>query len=279
MCGYAKDTLGRSATPGGAGPPARGGPEGVQGRAVREVLHVGELPRRPGGRPGIAATDRRPPSPARHGGSCSRRYRSSPSARPSAPCRRAFHGEIEVALGLESTDPEVLQRFVNKGSPPSEYLEAVRPGPGPGDPDEGLPTAQAAVPYRAGVDRRRRHLGRDRRPALRCDLGEPGPHPERHRGRVALPPPAVPAAVALEPRRGDADAARSSVARPDSSPSRPRADFRGVPTTAASATAPFSTRSRKRRSTSRSGGSRALECACQSDWQRHRQIEPLGVEA
>ena len=41
------------------------------------------------------------------------------------PLRDAFAGELEVALGLESTDPTVLGRFVNKGSPPSEYLAAA----------------------------------------------------------------------------------------------------------------------------------------------------------
>jgi archaeosine synthase beta-subunit len=41
------------------------------------------------------------------------------------PLREAFAGDLEVALGLESTDPTVLGRFVNKGSPPSEYLAAA----------------------------------------------------------------------------------------------------------------------------------------------------------
>ena len=41
------------------------------------------------------------------------------------PLREAFGGELEVALGLESTDPTVLGRFVNKGSTPSEYLAAA----------------------------------------------------------------------------------------------------------------------------------------------------------
>ena len=42
-----------------------------------------------------------------------------------APLREAFDGEIEVALGLESTQPEVLGRLINKGAPPSEYLQAA----------------------------------------------------------------------------------------------------------------------------------------------------------
>jgi len=41
------------------------------------------------------------------------------------PLRNAFAGELEVALGLESTDPTVLARFVHKNAPPSEYLAAA----------------------------------------------------------------------------------------------------------------------------------------------------------
>jgi archaeosine synthase beta-subunit len=39
--------------------------------------------------------------------------------------RDAFGGDLEVALGLESTQPEVLGRLINKGEPPSEYLAAA----------------------------------------------------------------------------------------------------------------------------------------------------------
>ena len=48
-------------------------------------------------------------------------------AQPStlAPIREAFDGEVEVAEGLESTDPQVLSRFVNKGSSPQDYLDAA----------------------------------------------------------------------------------------------------------------------------------------------------------
>lgn len=41
------------------------------------------------------------------------------------PLRDAFSGDLEVALGLESTDPTVLARFINKGSSPSDYLAAA----------------------------------------------------------------------------------------------------------------------------------------------------------
>jgi radical SAM enzyme (TIGR01210 family) len=41
------------------------------------------------------------------------------------PLKAVFPGEVEVAMGLESADPEVLRRFVNKGAPPQEYLDAA----------------------------------------------------------------------------------------------------------------------------------------------------------
>ncbi len=41
------------------------------------------------------------------------------------PLREAFAGELEVALGLETTDPVVLARYVHKNAPPSEYLAAA----------------------------------------------------------------------------------------------------------------------------------------------------------
>jgi archaeosine synthase beta-subunit len=41
------------------------------------------------------------------------------------PLQRAFPGEVEIALGLESTQPDVLLRYVNKNSPPEAYLTAA----------------------------------------------------------------------------------------------------------------------------------------------------------
>ena len=36
----------------------------------------------------------------------------------------AFRGELEVALGLVSTDPTVLSRNIHKSASPQEYLAA-----------------------------------------------------------------------------------------------------------------------------------------------------------
>ncbi|MGI0155822.1 MAG: archaeosine biosynthesis radical SAM protein RaSEA, partial [Thermoplasmata archaeon] len=41
------------------------------------------------------------------------------------PLKQSFAGETEVALGLETTDPTVLARYVHKNAPPSEYLAAA----------------------------------------------------------------------------------------------------------------------------------------------------------
>ena len=41
------------------------------------------------------------------------------------PLAEAFSGELEVALGLESTDPGVLARYVHKSTGPEEYFAAA----------------------------------------------------------------------------------------------------------------------------------------------------------
>jgi len=40
------------------------------------------------------------------------------------PLRESFAGELEVAMGLETTDPVVLGRYVHKSAGPGEYLAA-----------------------------------------------------------------------------------------------------------------------------------------------------------
>jgi radical SAM enzyme (TIGR01210 family) len=124
MCGYAKDTLGRSATP-------------------EELTHqLDQVLARYRGEPyvkfytsGSFLDDREvdPESRRRIVSAFQGRARrllfetlpefvQEPAI---GPLREAFGGELEVALGLESTQPEVLSRFINKGAPPSEYLEAA----------------------------------------------------------------------------------------------------------------------------------------------------------
>ncbi len=124
MCGYARDTLGRSATPAEL--------TAQLGRALgryRDEPYVKIYTS------GSFLDDREvdPASRAAVAGAFSGRARrllfeTLPEfATPEtlAPLRGAFAGELEVALGLETTDPVVLARYVHKNAPPSAYLEAA----------------------------------------------------------------------------------------------------------------------------------------------------------
>ncbi len=123
MCGYSKDTLGRSATP-------------------AEIAHqLDEALARYRGEPYVkfytsgSFLDDREVDPAsrravvRAFSGRARRllletlpeFADEDSLRPLAD---AFAGELEVALGLESSDPTVLAKFVHKGTGPEAYLAA-----------------------------------------------------------------------------------------------------------------------------------------------------------
>jgi len=123
MCGYSKDTLGRSATP-----------EELAEQLSRALARYRDEPYVKFYTSGSFLDDREvdPDSRAAIVSAFSGRARrflfetlpEFARAETVTPLRHAFAGELEVALGLESTDPTVLGRFVNKGSPPSEYLAA-----------------------------------------------------------------------------------------------------------------------------------------------------------
>lgn len=123
MCGYAKDTLGRSATPEELGSQL----EGIL-RAYRDEPYVKFYTS------GSFLDDREvdPASRLRFAEAFRGRARrllfetlpEFVTEERVAPLRAAFGGELEIALGLESADPEVLGRFVTKGSPPSDYFDA-----------------------------------------------------------------------------------------------------------------------------------------------------------
>ena len=124
MCGYSRDTLGRSATP-----------EELSHQLDAALARYRDEPYVKFYTSGSFLDDREvdPASRARIVGAFSGRARrllfetlpEFATAATLAPLQSAFAGELEVAMGLESTQPEILQRFVNKGSPPSEYLEAA----------------------------------------------------------------------------------------------------------------------------------------------------------
>jgi len=123
MCGYAKDTLGRSATP-----------EELAEQLTHALARYRDEPYVKLYTSGSFLDDREvdPASRSAIVGAFSGRaerllFETLPEfATPAslAPLRSAFAGELEVALGLESTDPVVLGRYVHKNAPPRAYLDA-----------------------------------------------------------------------------------------------------------------------------------------------------------
>ena len=124
MCGYARDTLGRSATPEELERQLAAALAAYRGEPYVKVYTSGSF------------LDDREVDPAsrerfvRAFSGKARRllFETLPefaTAPVLEPLQAAFPGELEVALGLESTQPEILQRFVNKGAPPAEYLAAA----------------------------------------------------------------------------------------------------------------------------------------------------------
>jgi archaeosine synthase beta-subunit len=123
MCGYAKDTLGRSATP-----------EELREQTDRALARYRGEPYVKVYTSGSFLDDREvdPESRQRFVAAFSGRARrllfatlpEFATEAALAPLRSAFAGELEVALGLETTDPTVLARYVHKNAPPSAYLAA-----------------------------------------------------------------------------------------------------------------------------------------------------------
>ena len=124
MCGYSKDTLGRSATPRELARQLEEALARYRGEPYVKVYTSGSF-----------LDDREVDEASRRSivGAFSGRARrflfeTLPEfAIPSVltPLAAAFAGEIEVALGLETTDPTVLARYVHKSTGPQEYLEAA----------------------------------------------------------------------------------------------------------------------------------------------------------
>jgi len=123
MCGYSKDTLGRSATP-----------DELHEQLARALARYHDEPYVKVYTSGSFLDDREVDPGSRSAivtafSGRARRFlfETLPefvTPETVGPLKEAFSGELEVALGLESTDPVVLGRFVNKGAAPEEYLSA-----------------------------------------------------------------------------------------------------------------------------------------------------------
>jgi archaeosine synthase beta-subunit len=123
MCGYAKDTLGRSATSEELGEQLARALDRYRGEPYVKVYTSGSF------------LDDREVDPASRraivAGFSGRARRFLFETLPEfatedtlRPLAEAFSGELEVALGLETTDPVVLARYVHKSAAPEEYLAA-----------------------------------------------------------------------------------------------------------------------------------------------------------
>lgn len=123
MCGYAKDTLGRSATPDELAHQLQAAIDRYRGEPYVKVYTSGSF-----------LDDREVDPGSRRrilGAFAGKAHRFLFETLPEfttpevlAPLSEVFPGEIEAALGLESANADVLSRLVNKGSPPEEYFAA-----------------------------------------------------------------------------------------------------------------------------------------------------------
>ncbi len=124
MCGYAKDTLGRSATP-----------EELGEQTERLLARYRSEPYVKVYTSGSFLDDREVDPESRRrfvaafSGTARRLlFETLPEFATEErirPLREAFSGELEVALGLETSDPTVLARYVHKNAPPAEYFAAA----------------------------------------------------------------------------------------------------------------------------------------------------------
>jgi archaeosine synthase beta-subunit len=123
MCGYAKDTLGRSASPEELAEQLSNAVARYHGEPYVKVYTSGSfLDDRE-----VDPESRRRLVRAFSGKARRLLFETLPEfavAEKLEPLHAAFSGEIEVALGLESTDPTVLGRYIHKNAPPSAYLAA-----------------------------------------------------------------------------------------------------------------------------------------------------------
>jgi archaeosine synthase beta-subunit len=124
MCGYAKDTLGRSATPEELDQQLTAALRVYRNEPYVKIYTSGSfLDDRE-----VDAASRQRLVEAFAGRARRLLFETLPEfavADTLGPLKKSFPGELEVALGLESTQPDVLLRYVNKNSPPEAYFAAA----------------------------------------------------------------------------------------------------------------------------------------------------------
>jgi archaeosine synthase beta-subunit len=124
MCGYSRDTLGRSATPGELAHQLAEALRDYRGEPYVKFYTSGSfLDDRE-----VDPESRRAIVAAFSGRARRLLFETLPEFATEdrlRPLADAFGGELEVALGLETTDPTVLARYVHKSTDPSAYLDAA----------------------------------------------------------------------------------------------------------------------------------------------------------
>lgn len=277
MCGYAKDTLGRSATPEELAHQLEEAIGRYRGEPYVKVYTSGSF---------LDDREVDPESQRRIVGAFAGKARrflfeTLPEfATPEnlAPLSEVFPGEIEVALGLESANADVLARLINKGSTPQEYFDA------------GDRVRAAGMKAKAYLLLKPPYLGEGEAIAdVVASVGAAQPHFDA----MSINPVHIQNGTVVEwlyHRRRYRPPWLWSVVEAliDGAERRGSARLVSFPTAGGLARGPHNCGRCDRRVlaaiqraslTQEFDPLRALECSCRSNWAAVRALEPVGVEA
>lgn len=277
MCGYAKDTLGRSATPAELAEQLGRALERYRDEPYVKIYTSGSF------------LDDREVDPASRtaiaGAFAGRARRLLVETLPEfateatlGPLREAFAGELEVALGLETTDPVVLSRYVHKSASPAEYLAAADRVRGLGARPKGYLLLKP--PYLTEGEAVEDVVRSVREASPHFDTLSVNPvHIQNgtvvewlyHRGRYR--PPWLWSVVEALDRGAEVRGAARLVSFPTAG------GLRRGPHNCGSCDARVLAAIESTSLRQEFEGLRALDCDCRRRWQLGRELEPLGVEA